>query len=98
MRVVITDPAGDDLVHIEQYVSRHNITAAGKLIQRLEKRSMSLGDAPHIGTKRDYIRPGLRTIAEGHYVICYRVGERRIEVLRVLHGNMDIEQILAQLD
>ena len=42
--------------------------------------------------ERPEIKPGYRSMAEGKHVIFYRVGESGIEILRILHGRMDIEQ------
>jgi toxin ParE1/3/4 len=41
-------------------------------------------------------RPGLRSwpIARYPYLVFYREGEQRIEVLRVLHGRRDIASLL----
>ena len=66
-----------------------HIAAAVKHRQRLEKRWLALLDQPRIGTKRDDIKPDLRSVTEGNYVIFYRILADGIEVGRVLHTSMD---------
>ena len=65
---------------------------AQKYIYALEKRCDELAKSPHIGRERPEIKPGYRSIADGKHVIFYRVGDSGIEILRILHGRMDIEQ------
>jgi toxin ParE1/3/4 len=69
MDVRVTQPAIADLQEIEEYISSENIAAAGRMIQKLKKRCLALGNHPNIGHKRDYIKSGLRTISEGNYII-----------------------------
>lgn len=94
MQVHITVPAALDLQEIEEFISRSDARAAGRLIQNLGELCMVLGRHPKIGRRREYIVPGLRTISEGNYIICYRVEKTSIEIVRVLHGAQNINEIL----
>lgn len=94
MRVKITTPATVDLCEIEKYISENNIAAAVRVINKLEESCLLLGDNPGIGRRRDYLKPKLRTITEGNYLICYRVRRNSVEVLRILHSARNIEKIL----
>lgn len=98
MRVYITAPAIADLSEIEAFISKDNISAAENLIHHLEKRCLSLANNPNLGRRRDYLKPGLRTITEArNYLICYRIKQNSIEILRVLHGARDIEKIIKNI-
>ncbi|HEY9868489.1 MAG TPA: type II toxin-antitoxin system RelE/ParE family toxin [Candidatus Obscuribacterales bacterium] len=94
MRVHITRPAVADLEEIEAFISQDDVLASARLVEKLEERCLALGNHPHMGRKRDYIKPGLRTVSEGNYIICYRIQEEFVEILRVLHGARNIEAIL----
>lgn len=98
MRVKITAPAASDLREIEKYISQDNVAAAEKVINKLEEGCLLLGDSPGIGRRRDYLKPKLRTINEGNYLIYYRVKRNTIEVLRILHSSRDTEKILSSND
>ena len=52
--------------------------------------------SPHIGRERPEIKSGYRSLAEGKHVIFYRVGDGGIDILRILHGRMDIEHRMGQ--
>ncbi|HED18224.1 MAG TPA: type II toxin-antitoxin system RelE/ParE family toxin [Gammaproteobacteria bacterium] len=73
------------------------IQQAQKYIDALEKKCEQLARSPHIGRERPEIKTGYRSITEGKHVIFYRVGDSGIEILRVLHGRMDIEHRMEQL-
>lgn len=43
---------------------------------------------------RDEIKPGLRSVAEGDYVIFYRIEDQdRIAILRLVHAKRDITKL-----
>jgi len=45
---------------------------------------------PVVGTPRDDLEPGYRSLVAGVHVIVYRVGVDVVEVIRVVHGSMDV--------
>jgi toxin ParE1/3/4 len=54
-----------------------------------------LEDHPLAGRARDEVRPELRSIAVAPHVVFYRVADGRPEVIRVLDGRRDIEEIFG---
>jgi len=72
-RIRFTPQADRDFVEIYQYIASDNIGAADRHHELLRSRCLALVDQPRIGTKRDEIKPGLRSIAEGDYVVFYRI-------------------------
>ena len=58
---------------------------------RLDAAAEVLVAHPRIGPARDDIRPGLRYLISGSYLLLYRiVGEDEIEIVRVTHGRRDL--------
>jgi toxin ParE1/3/4 len=56
-----------------------------------------LGDFPKIGTPRDDIRPGLRTLSfRRRATIAYAVGPTTILILGVFYGGQDFETMLRE--
>ena len=49
---------------------------------------------PEIGRKYGHVYPGLMGYKAYQHIIFYRVGDSVIEVVRILHSKMDIEQRL----
>ena len=91
MRVVITEPAEQDLFGIQRYVATDNPARAKTFIAELERIcTRTLPDTPLIGAPHDEISPGLRAHSYKGYMICYRVVEDVIHIVRVFHGSYDI--------
>lgn len=95
-RVSFTSYAMQDLGEIYRYIAQDTIEAADKHSQRLQARWRALLDQPRIGTKRDDVEPGLRSVSEGNYVIYYRILSTGIEIVRVLHGSRDANKAFAE--
>jgi len=95
-QVHISFKAGHDLEEIEEYISRDNPEAAGRLIQRIEETCNLLAKNPEAGADRSELLPQLRGFPVGNYLIFYRPNDDGIDVARVLHGNRDIPNIFAE--
>ena len=51
-----------------------------------------LADAPLAGTTCDYIKSGYRKFPQGSHIIFYKRGSNSmIEIVRILHKNMDVD-------
>jgi len=87
-----TTPAREDLLDIWAYIAVHDETAADKYFEGLRKRAVELIKHPELGRKRDEIIPGIRSFLFRNHLIFYRVETSAIQVLRILHGNMDLKQ------
>jgi len=53
-----------------------------------------LADFPKMGISRDDIQAGLRSQPVGNYLIFYFPLADGIEIVRVLHGSRDVENLL----
>ncbi len=95
-RISFTEAAAQELDEIYEYIGQDNLAAALKHRQRLEKRWTALLDHPRMGMKRDDLKPGLRSVTEGNYVIFYRVVPDGIQVVRVLHTSQDAKRAFAE--
>lgn len=86
-----------DLSEIWDYYAR----TAGRLraddiVRELNNACRLFEDHPFAGRARDEIRPGLRSIVSRPYVIFYRIRGGVAEIVRVLHGRRDLEDIFAE--
>jgi toxin ParE1/3/4 len=89
-----------DLGHIEEYIGEDNPKAAVAFVARLTARFDGLATFPGIGRKRDEIRQGYRSVAEGEYIIIiiiYRVQPDAVEILHVVHGNKIFSNNVSRL-
>ncbi len=94
----LSSPAESDLDEIWYYVASRSgsLEIADRLIDAIASRFALLATHPNIGRKRDLdLRPGLRSLAVGSYVIIYRVEAEDVLILRVLRGSRNIEALLG---
>lgn len=80
------------MLDIWAYIAGHDETAADKYLEGLRKRALEPIKHPELGRKRDEIIPGIRSLIFRNHLTFYRVERSAIQVLRVLHGNMDLKQ------
>jgi len=83
-----------DLAEIRDYIDEHNAAAAAALLDRIENRCGFFAQHPNAGRDRSEVRPRLRSFVVGRYVAFYRLADNGIEIVRVLHGARDIDEIL----
>lgn len=97
MKVYIAAEAEGDLERIADHIARDDPARALSFVIELRDKCMSLADAPlAFPLVPRYERFGVRRRVHGSYVILYRVEEKRIIVLHVLHGAMDYAGILFE--
>jgi toxin ParE1/3/4 len=96
-RTVVWSPeARADLSDIwDGYAKLAGRRGADKIVREITGSSRLLEDHPFAGRARDEIRPGLRSIPSHPYVIFYRIREDVAEIVRILHGRRDLDEIFA---
>lgn len=95
MIVFITAEAEADLERIGDYIAKENPQRAISFIQELVDRCERLAETPRgFALIPRYEHTGVRRRPYGNYLIFYRMNEDRIEILHILNGAQDIENIL----
>jgi toxin ParE1/3/4 len=89
-RLFRTRRARQDLIEIWEHVAADNPAAADALLDRIDDACSRLIDHPRLGPARDDIRPGLRYLVVGDYLVLYRIIDEGIEIVRVVHGRRDL--------
>jgi toxin ParE1/3/4 len=86
--VALSERAQRQLQEIEDYLAeRFYPRNAERFVRRLTKACHSLALAPHRGTKRDELRPGIRTIGfERRATIYFKVVEQHVFIIGVFYG------------
>ncbi|MBY0530533.1 MAG: type II toxin-antitoxin system RelE/ParE family toxin [Xanthobacteraceae bacterium] len=86
-----------DLETIWDYYARvAGIAAAEKLAREIVAIVANIEQHPMIGRARDEVREGLRSMAASPHVVFYRVMDDTPEIVRVLDGRQDIEDIFSE--
>ena len=90
-----------DLIEIALYLADHNINVSDRFLAAAEATMEKIASAPGMGRMREFPNPRVSDLRScsirgfENYLIFYRVVEAGIEVVRVLHGARDIDQIFS---
>jgi toxin ParE1/3/4 len=81
--------------HYERTVSP---SVAEKIVRQIDDVIRLIQEHPLAGRARDEVRAGLRSFAATPHVVFYRVRNDVPEIVRVLDGRRDIDEIFASSD
>lgn len=98
-KVTFRPQAEADLFGLYRYIADEAGHAiAGGYIDRIEAACLALETFPQRGTRRDDIRPGIRTTGfERRATIVFRVIAREVIIVRIFYGGRDYERILQDM-
>jgi toxin ParE1/3/4 len=98
-RVVWAPRAKRDLAQVWQYYLRvASAEVADKLLREIAESARRLSDNALRWRARDELMPGLRSVLVHPYVIFYRVNDRTVQVVRVLHGRRNFTDIFSKAE
>ncbi|WP_127091651.1 type II toxin-antitoxin system RelE/ParE family toxin [Aquabacter cavernae] len=83
-----------DIEAITLYIAEDNPSAALRWYEELQRHCQRIGDMPGIGVARPQVRPDLRSLPVGNYLILYRQVDEGAEIVRVVHGARQWEDLL----
>ncbi len=89
----ISPRASSDLIEIWSYIADDSVANADAFIDKLYQAIQVLARQPGSGRHREELAPGIQSFPFGRYIIFYRVVAGAVEIVRVLHGARDIENI-----
>ena len=85
-----------DLAEIwDYYVEIAGRHTADRAVRSIAEACVLLKTHPFAGRARNEVRPGLRSIAASPHVVFYRVNGRAAEIIRVLDGRRDFDEIFS---
>lgn len=90
--------ARDDIGEIVNYIAKENIDAAIALDESFNDCFEMLGKWRESGRDRPDVHVGLRSFPHRRYVIFYRLEQKSVIIIRVLHGSRDTESIFRADD
>ncbi|NEQ50834.1 MAG: type II toxin-antitoxin system RelE/ParE family toxin [Leptolyngbya sp. SIO3F4] len=89
----ITVPASHDLEAISEYFLEKSVEAGERFVQQFNQKCQHLARFPHIGKPYSQLRSGLRGLSIMDYIIFYQIREDNIEILRVVSGYRDLQNV-----
>jgi toxin ParE1/3/4 len=94
-----SEQAKTDLVQIKRYISREsgNKEAALRYMEKLRHNCRKLAMLPGtMGRARPELMEGIRSVPYGNYVILFRYKDTLVEVISIVEGHRDIEDLFHQ--
>ena len=70
-------------------------STAEKIAREIGQLVATVEAHPYAGRSRDELRPGVRSLAAKPHVLFYRVTRDVPEIMRILDGRQDIDEIFA---
>ena len=96
-RPIVWSPAvRADLSAVWLYYFRvAGLQTADRMLREIYARCAVLEQHPYAGRAREELWPRLRSIVVSPYVVFYRVSDDSVEIVRVLDGRRDLEEIFT---
>lgn len=91
-RVTRRPQAEMDILDIWEYIAADSIVQADLWVDNLDRSLDLQATQPKMGRDREELAPGLRSFPFGRYVVFFLPLEDGIDVVRVMHGSLDIEE------
>lgn len=91
-----------DLIDIATYIANTNLDLSDRFLQAAEETFQQLGQMPEMGKRCQFYHPELQNIRQigvkefRKYIIFYILSERAVEIIRVIHGARDLENLLTE--
>lgn len=105
LKINQTDEALDDVIKISDYIAEQSsMNASDRFLAATKQAFSQLADMPGIGVRRDYGNPAYVNMrmwpmpGYRNYLIFYQTTDEELQILRVLHGARDLNQIFAPRD
>jgi plasmid stabilization system protein ParE len=96
-RAIVSPKAQEDLFEAWEFVAADKVSAADRLMGRIEDAIELLRRMPGAGHRRKDVRdPRYRCWPVRPYVIVYRYNDEALTVVRVLHGAMNFRKALKE--
>ncbi len=93
-KVIFSLESIEDLENIWFYIAQDSPTRADSFIDKLRDICKEYFFIfPKMGSPRNYLNEGLLAFPFKNYMIYYRCYNKQIEIVRILHGSLDMERI-----
>lgn len=96
MKLSISSASRSDLREISEYIAADNPKRAISFIDELVAKFYVITERPRSFPGRYDLDANCRTARHGDYYIFFQINGDAIEILRVMHGARNIDQILEE--
>jgi toxin ParE1/3/4 len=92
-RIVRSPAAESDLIDIWLTIANDSPLAADRFLEAIADRILQLAAFPESGARRPDIATEARALTIGSYLAIYRITEKHVEIVRVVHGARDVSTL-----
>jgi toxin ParE1/3/4 len=93
-KLVFSEQSQRDLIEIWVYISHDSQAAADRVTFELERTCRDLLVHPGLGEACPQFHAGLRRVSCSRYVIYFRSRSDTVEIVRVLHGSRNADDVI----
>ena len=94
MRFNITPAASQDMASIADHLAdRVGLNSSDRFLQGVTAKIAWLTQFLSMGRRRDDLAPGIRSLNYEKYLIFYRMNDEAVDILRVVQGSRNLEQL-----
>jgi toxin ParE1/3/4 len=98
MNFLLAPSSTHDLDRLSQYFLETNVEAGERLFKALNKQFYNLTQFPNLGKPYPHLHPSIRGLLVEKHIIFYRVTITQVEIVRVVDGRQDFNQLLIPED
>jgi len=99
VKVVFSAQARQGLTEIGDYIALDNPTRARNFVRNLRQKALQIAHNPRLSPFMPrHEQTGIRRRPYGNYVIFYRIEDREIAIIHILHAARDYEKVLFPED
>jgi toxin ParE1/3/4 len=98
MNFILAPSATRDLDRLSQYFLETNVETGEKLFKALNQRFYNLTQFPNIGKPYAHLHPSIRGLLVEKYIIFYRVTTAQVEIVRIVDGRQNLDQLFTADD
>ena len=91
--ISIRKKAEEDLLNIWKYIACDDSQQADHFLDLIYQKLENLSHTPMMGRARPELHSSMRSFPIGRYIVFYAITNTGIDVVRMLHGSLDIESI-----
>ena len=92
-KIKLSLQAVEDLKEIWLYIANDSLSISDRFVDEIYSKCKTVSENPDIGRRRENLIPGIRSISFKRYIIFYRKGKDKIDVIRILSAYRDFESI-----
>jgi toxin ParE1/3/4 len=92
-----TARAEEDLIEIWNYIAPESLSAADRVLDRIDRVCEHLAENPRMGPARPDLAHGLRYFVSGSYLVIYRETPGGVEIVRVIHGARYLPDLFREI-